>query len=88
MPETPYYRLKQGRRDEAMKCLLKFRGLTDEKQLENELETMKRGVDSEMENKTSIMELVTNPLTRRALIIALGKNTYDSARKQIICLTW
>lgn len=73
MPETPYYRLKQRRRDEAMKCLLKLRGLTNEEQLRTELEIMKRGVDSEMENKTSVIELFKQPVTRRALIIVLGE---------------
>lgn len=75
MPETPFYRLKQGKKDEAMKCLLKFRGLTDDKQLENELDTMKRGVDCEMENKTSVIELFKQPVTRKAMIVLLGKLT-------------
>ncbi|XP_044732400.1 facilitated trehalose transporter Tret1-like [Chrysoperla carnea] len=75
MPETPYYRLRQGRRDEAMKCLLKFRGLTDDKNLENELDAMQRSVVAEMENKTSVLELFKQPMTRKALIIVLGVKT-------------
>ncbi|XP_044732057.1 facilitated trehalose transporter Tret1-like [Chrysoperla carnea] len=75
MPETPFYRLRQGNRDEAMKCLLKFRGLTDAKQLENEMDTMKRGVDAEMENKTSVIELFKQPITRKAMILLLGVKT-------------
>ncbi|XP_044732056.1 facilitated trehalose transporter Tret1-like [Chrysoperla carnea] len=75
MPETPYFRLRQGKRDEAMKCLLKFRGLTDDQQLDNELDTMKKGVDSEMQNKTSVIELFKQPITRKAMILLIGVKT-------------
>lgn len=75
MPETPFYRLKCGDRKSATKLMLKYRGLTDEKDVKDQLDTMQAAVDSEMLQKTTLPELIGNETNRRALLIMMGVKT-------------
>lgn len=75
MPETPFYRLRQGNREEAIKLLMKYQGFTDEHLVQNQVNLMNDAVVSEMLHKTTFIELIQDPQNRRALIIMLGVKT-------------
>lgn len=72
MPETPFYRLKQGNPEAAKQLMLKYRGLADEICIIEEFELMQKTVQDEMLNKTSIKELVLKSRNRTALATMIG----------------
>ncbi|XP_050442167.1 facilitated trehalose transporter Tret1-2 homolog isoform X3 [Adelges cooleyi] len=64
VPESPYYLLKKGRRDEAAKCLRWYRAGND-----TELQNMEQNVQNEMKNKGTFKELFCNPKNFKAVLI-------------------
>ncbi|XP_051155561.1 facilitated trehalose transporter Tret1-like [Leptopilina boulardi] len=71
LPETPYYYLLQGRRADAMKCLMKLRGISSSDKLEPEIREMELVIDEDKKNtKTfAFLELFTKSYNRKGLII-------------------
>ncbi|XP_050520686.1 facilitated trehalose transporter Tret1-like isoform X2 [Daktulosphaira vitifoliae] len=64
VPESPYYLLKKGRRDEAAKCLRWYRNGND-----SELQEMEENVQNDMKNKGNYWELFKNPKNLKAIVI-------------------
>ncbi|XP_051155507.1 uncharacterized protein LOC127278043 [Leptopilina boulardi] len=71
LPETPYYYLLQGRRADAMKCLMKLRGISSSDKLEPEISEMELVIEEDKKNtKTfAFLELFTKSYNRKGLII-------------------
>lgn len=71
LPETPYYYLLRGRNDDAMQCLMKFRGITSEEKLEAEMLEMKLAVEEDRRsaNNSIFKELICKSYNRKGLII-------------------
>ncbi|KOB75721.1 Solute carrier family 2, partial [Operophtera brumata] len=69
MPESPYYFIKQGQKDEAEASLKKLRGRN---YVREELESMTSLVTEDMKEKGRWTDLITVPGNRKGLIILLG----------------
>ncbi|KAG6445906.1 hypothetical protein O3G_MSEX004158 [Manduca sexta] len=72
IPETPYYRLKEGNVDAARKELLLLRGYKDPKVLEEQLTSMESNVKKEMRRSGTAKELFTGRQYKKAIIIVMG----------------
>ncbi|XP_046993102.1 facilitated trehalose transporter Tret1-like [Schistocerca americana] len=70
MPETPLYRLKQGRGDEARKALQWFRG--PHYDVEPELAEMRESVESSAKEKVSLWKAFNTPAARKGVLVAFG----------------
>ncbi|XP_043481621.1 facilitated trehalose transporter Tret1-like isoform X1 [Leptopilina heterotoma] len=75
LPESPYFRLKQNRKEEATKILSKLRGLKDPTALEPEINRIKEAIiEGEISKKYAMRKLFENKRHRKALfIVALVK---------------
>lgn len=70
VPETPQYLLKKNKLKEAERSLAWLRGPNYD--ISHEIEEIQKDVDSAAQNKASLMDLVTVPANRKALICSLG----------------
>ncbi|XP_041978516.1 facilitated trehalose transporter Tret1-like [Aricia agestis] len=70
IPESPYYFLKEGHVQRARRELIKLRN--NPEVVEAELETIKAGVNKDMQRSSTPKELFTGPQYRKAIIIAAG----------------
>ena len=72
MPESPYFFLLQGRDEDAMKCLMKLRGVRNSKNLELDIREMKLDIEEkEKFKKSALHELVFKSYNRKCLLIAV-----------------
>ena len=68
--ESPYFRLKQNRKEEATKILSKLRGIKDSTALEPEINRMKEAIiEGEISKKYAMRKLFENKRHRKALLI-------------------
>lgn len=67
IPESPYYFLMKGDREKAKNSLKWLRCKTD---VDEELNSISAAVESDMENKGKVCDLISNPGARRALFMA------------------
>ncbi|CAG9786279.1 unnamed protein product [Diatraea saccharalis] len=72
IPETPYYTLKEGKVEKAKKILMTLRNFRDQKELEEELESMQKDVKKETLRSGSLKELLTGRQYRKAVVICVG----------------
>ncbi|XP_049961859.1 facilitated trehalose transporter Tret1-like [Schistocerca serialis cubense] len=76
MPETPYHLLSRGRREDAVKSLLRIRGKTDPDGIQEELESMERAVSEQLRQRRNPLEELRELLRRarhlRGLLVAGG----------------
>ncbi|KAI4456990.1 sugar transporter-like [Holotrichia oblita] len=73
MPESPYHMIKINDRNAAENILIRLSSKTeDEDNIKAKLLDIENTVQNDMENKTSMRELLTNSLYRRALFILTG----------------
>ncbi|XP_051155562.1 facilitated trehalose transporter Tret1-like [Leptopilina boulardi] len=71
LPETPYFYLLKGKKTDAMKCLMKLRGINSSNKLEPEIREMELVIEEDKKNtKTfAFFELFTKSYNRKGLII-------------------
>ncbi|XP_018330238.1 facilitated trehalose transporter Tret1-like [Agrilus planipennis] len=73
MPESSYYHLKRGNVEKARASLVWFAASTTTNQeIEEKLESIKDGVDKDMRNKSSLKELFTSKIHRKAVVAIIG----------------
>ncbi|XP_049813056.1 facilitated trehalose transporter Tret1-like [Schistocerca nitens] len=76
MPETPYHLLSRGRREDAIKSLLRIRGKTDPDGIQEELESMERAVSEQLRQRRNplaeLRELLRRARHLRGLLVAGG----------------
>nr|CAD7266896.1 unnamed protein product [Timema shepardi] len=70
MPESPVYLLSKDKQNEARRSLQWFRGSNYD--IEDEMVRMTESSGDSQKRKGGLGELLSNPVTRRALTIALG----------------
>lgn len=73
-PESPYYLAAKGRKDEAMKAIIFFKGIRDETEAEEELDVILKNINENIDTqnfKDKLSELRL-PNNRRALLIVIG----------------
>ncbi|XP_051155558.1 facilitated trehalose transporter Tret1-like [Leptopilina boulardi] len=77
LPETPYFYLLKGKKDDAMKCLMKLRGISSSDKLEPEIREMKLVIEEDKKNtKTyAFLELFTKSYNRKGLLIMFFMRT-------------
>lgn len=72
MPESPYFLLLQGRDEDAMKSLMKLRGMSDSKTLRVDIGEMKLDIEDKQKHKNnSFKELLFKSYNRKCLVIAM-----------------
>ena len=72
MPESPYFFLLKGRDEEAMKCLMKLRGVTDYKKLKINIREMKLDIEEKGKFKNNgLKELIMKSCNRKGLVITM-----------------
>ena len=72
LPETPYFYLMKGRDGEAIKCLMRLRGLSNPDSLNSELKQMKMTiVEDQKSSKTGFRELIGKSYNRKGLLILI-----------------
>lgn len=69
MPESPYYLLMRGNKDDAKKSLQTFRGI---KEIDTELNRIDTAVKEQMHNTGKFVDLFKVSSNRKALFIAFG----------------
>lgn len=69
MPESPYYFLMQGKKDEARESLRWLRGDAGKGDLETEINKMEENVKSQMQNKGTMMDIFATHANRKAFFI-------------------
>lgn len=71
LPETPYYLLLRGKKDDAIKCLMKLRGITSPDKLEGEVREMELVIEEDKKStKTfAFLELFRKSYNRKGLIV-------------------
>ncbi|XP_054270581.1 facilitated trehalose transporter Tret1-2 homolog [Macrosteles quadrilineatus] len=69
MPESPYYFLMQGKKDEARESLRWLRGDAGKGELETEINKMEENVKSQMQNKGTMMDIFATHANRKAFFI-------------------
>ncbi|XP_050441883.1 facilitated trehalose transporter Tret1-2 homolog isoform X2 [Adelges cooleyi] len=74
VPESPYFLLKKGRRDEAAQCLRWYKSGDD-----SELQEMEQTVKNDMQNKGTYLELLSNPKNLTAISIIATANIAQRA---------
>ncbi|XP_041978612.1 facilitated trehalose transporter Tret1-like [Aricia agestis] len=72
VPESPYYHLTNDDVDAARKSLKFIKGSTDDKWVDEQLESMRVHVSESMAHKTTVKELLTNTRYRKNLYIVAG----------------
>ncbi|XP_017782689.1 PREDICTED: facilitated trehalose transporter Tret1-like [Nicrophorus vespilloides] len=78
MPESPYYLLQIGKREDARNALIKFQPAgVDDKTLDQRLDEISDSVYSDMENSMGYKELFTNKEYRSGILIMAGLNTFQ-----------
>ncbi|KAI4456956.1 sugar transporter-like [Holotrichia oblita] len=76
MPESPYYLVKIKENDQAEKNLRILSGkLVSDKDIKAKVYEIERSVESDMQNKTTLWEFISNKDYRKAIIIILGVKT-------------
>lgn len=73
-PESPYYLAAKGRKKDAMAAISFFKGIKDEAELEEELASILRNINDNIDTQTfkdKMLELCL-PNNRRALFIVIG----------------
>ena len=70
MPESPAYLMKKYRTDDARKSLQFFRG--PQYNVTREMQDMENDINNSAEEKVSMKDLISDPGTRKALIVSLG----------------
>lgn len=83
MPETPYHLLSRGRREDALKALLRVRGKTDPAGVEEELSGMERAVWEQRQRRRNplleLRELCSRARHLRAVLVAAGLFFFQTA---------
>lgn len=69
MPESPYWLLMKGRKENAAKSLAWLRGHDGSSAVKEELETLENVVTEEMKNKKRLKDLVATKGNKKALLI-------------------
>ena len=70
LPETPYYYLMKGRNDDALKCLMKLRGITESDQLKLDIKEMKLVIEEDQRlRKSAFWELISKRYNQKGLLI-------------------
>ncbi|CAG9861810.1 unnamed protein product [Phyllotreta striolata] len=71
IPETPYYLIKSGRDDDALRALLQLRG-NEQSLAQKELEVIKVQVEVDQSNKATFVDIFKSKSTKTALFISLN----------------
>ncbi|XP_003247762.1 facilitated trehalose transporter Tret1-like [Acyrthosiphon pisum] len=74
MPESPYYLMQKGRRDQAEKSLRRIRAKDD---VTDELEMIEKTVTKQMQSKATYSELFMNKSNRKAFAITAGASVFQ-----------
>lgn len=74
MLESPYYYLKKGQNEDAIKTLMKLYDTKNSEMIITDIERMKKAIDSENSEKSRILELIFDRGSRKAFIILLLVN--------------
>lgn len=78
MPESPYYLVKVNQNDQAEKNLKILAGkLVPDKDIKAKVFEIEKSVESDMQNKTTLWEFLSNKDYRKAIIIILGTYYFD-----------
>nr|XP_022917209.1 facilitated trehalose transporter Tret1-like [Onthophagus taurus] len=73
MPESPFYYIKSGNKEEAKRSLLRLsKKNVTEKFLEDRLEYIERTIEEDMKNKGSLKELLTKKEYRFTIFLLFG----------------
>ncbi|XP_043474693.1 facilitated trehalose transporter Tret1-like, partial [Leptopilina heterotoma] len=74
LPETPYFYLLKGRRHDALKCMMKLRGVNSAEKLEVELHNMELVVEEDKKNsrRMAFLELFKKSYNRKGLLIVFS----------------
>ena len=73
LPETPYYYLLRGRDADALKSLMKLRGISSPDKLDSDIKEIKLIIDENQRlKKSSFQELISDRCNRKGLMIMLS----------------
>ncbi|RVE47159.1 hypothetical protein evm_008236 [Chilo suppressalis] len=72
IPETPYFTLKEGKVETAKTILMKLRKYKDDRELVEDLKSIRKDVKTETLRSGSLKELITRWQYRKAVIICIG----------------
>ncbi|KAF5271218.1 hypothetical protein FQA39_LY08225 [Lamprigera yunnana] len=76
MPESPYFLVKTKQYELAKKNLIRLsKKSANDEFIQSRLEEIQATVDYDMKNKTSVIELFTNKLYRKSIIVIIGIKT-------------
>ncbi|KAF2905994.1 hypothetical protein ILUMI_00182, partial [Ignelater luminosus] len=76
MPESPYFLIKVGKKDEARKNLIRLSGNnTSAKTIEDRLDEIESVVEYDMQNRSTLWEFLSKEEYRKSLIVMTGIKT-------------
>ncbi|KAG8244609.1 hypothetical protein J6590_019865 [Homalodisca vitripennis] len=70
-PESPFYYLMKGNKQDAYTSLKWFRGSSDEEEIAQELERMRLNVEEDQAKETTWKDVIATPTDRKALYLML-----------------
>uniref|UniRef100_A0A1B6MME7 Major facilitator superfamily (MFS) profile domain-containing protein n=1 Tax=Graphocephala atropunctata TaxID=36148 RepID=A0A1B6MME7_9HEMI len=77
IPESPYYYIMKNDVENAHKSLQTLRKGWQKKDIEQELQIIKVSVEQAMKEKGTLLELISTPTNRKALLLSCGAMTFQ-----------